>query len=178
MRHQYLWARLRPSGWVVEQYQIDLIAAAQNAQGTMEQKTEQLCARDDQVVVLGLVTTKRGELESKDLLTRRIEEAARYVPIEQLCLSPQCGFSSTVEGNALTYDGEHYKLPLPGGVVSGIVGAAAPQPAPSAAANSAAASAPAPAAAPPSAPAATGPTAPRRNTARGTARPSLDCFPP
>ncbi|HTU88270.1 MAG TPA: 5-methyltetrahydropteroyltriglutamate--homocysteine S-methyltransferase, partial [Solirubrobacteraceae bacterium] len=55
-------------------------------------------------VVLGLVTTKRGELEPKDLLKRRIEEAARYVPIEQLCLSPQCGFSSTVEGNALTAD--------------------------------------------------------------------------
>ena len=53
-------------------------------------------------VVLGLVTTKRGELESKDLLKRRIDEAAQYVPIEQLCLSPQCGFSSTVEGNALT----------------------------------------------------------------------------
>src|SRR5262249_5967250 len=49
-------------------------------------------------VVLGLVTTKRPELESKDDLKRRIDEAARYVPIEQLCLSGQCGFSSTVEG--------------------------------------------------------------------------------
>jgi 5-methyltetrahydropteroyltriglutamate--homocysteine methyltransferase len=63
-------------------------------------------------VVLGLVTTKRGELESKDLLKRRIEEAARYVPIEQLCLSPQCGFSSTVEGNALTADEQRAKLEL------------------------------------------------------------------
>ena len=53
-------------------------------------------------VVLGLVTTKRGELEDKDTLKRRIDEASRYVPLEQLCLSPQCGFSSTVEGNALT----------------------------------------------------------------------------
>jgi 5-methyltetrahydropteroyltriglutamate--homocysteine methyltransferase len=53
-------------------------------------------------VVLGLVTTKRGELEQKDDLKRRIDEASRYLPLEQLCLSPQCGFSSTVEGNALT----------------------------------------------------------------------------
>jgi 5-methyltetrahydropteroyltriglutamate--homocysteine methyltransferase len=63
-------------------------------------------------VVLGLVTTKRGELESKDLLKRRIEEAAQYVPIEQLCLSPQCGFSSTVEGNALSADEQRSKLEL------------------------------------------------------------------
>jgi 5-methyltetrahydropteroyltriglutamate--homocysteine methyltransferase len=64
----------------------------------------------DKVVVLGLVTTKRGELESKDDLKRRIDEATRYVPLEQLCLSPQCGFSSTVEGNRLTYDEEVAKL--------------------------------------------------------------------
>ncbi len=63
-------------------------------------------------VVLGLVTTKRGELESKDDLKRRIEEAARYAPLEQLCLSPQCGFSSTVEGNALTEDEQWAKLRL------------------------------------------------------------------
>jgi 5-methyltetrahydropteroyltriglutamate--homocysteine methyltransferase len=63
-------------------------------------------------VVLGLVTTKRGELESKDLLKRRIEEASQYVPIEQLCLSPQCGFSSTVEGNALTREQQIAKLEL------------------------------------------------------------------
>jgi 5-methyltetrahydropteroyltriglutamate--homocysteine methyltransferase len=64
------------------------------------------------LVVLGLVTTKRGELEDKDDLKRRIEEASRYVPIEQLCLSPQCGFSSTVEGNQLTYEQEVAKLEL------------------------------------------------------------------
>jgi 5-methyltetrahydropteroyltriglutamate--homocysteine methyltransferase len=63
-------------------------------------------------VVLGLVTTKRGELESKDELKRRIEEASKYVAVEQLCLSPQCGFSSTVEGNALTYEEEVAKLRL------------------------------------------------------------------
>jgi 5-methyltetrahydropteroyltriglutamate--homocysteine methyltransferase len=67
---------------------------------------------EDKLVVLGLVTTKRGELESKDLLKRRIEEASKYVPLEQLCLSPQCGFSSTVEGNAVTYDDEVAKLEL------------------------------------------------------------------
>jgi 5-methyltetrahydropteroyltriglutamate--homocysteine methyltransferase len=64
------------------------------------------------IVVLGLVTTKRGELESKDALKRRIEEASRYVDGDQLCLSPQCGFSSTVEGNALTYDEQVAKLRL------------------------------------------------------------------
>ena len=64
------------------------------------------------LVVLGLVTTKRGELESKDELKRRIEEASHYVPIEQLCLSPQCGFSSTVEGNVVTYDDQVAKLEL------------------------------------------------------------------
>jgi len=63
-------------------------------------------------VVLGLVTTKRGELENKDLLKRRIDEASRYVDIDQLCLSPQCGFSSTVEGNKLTADDQRAKLSL------------------------------------------------------------------
>jgi 5-methyltetrahydropteroyltriglutamate--homocysteine methyltransferase len=63
-------------------------------------------------VVLGLVTTKSGELETKDDLKRRIEDAARFVDIDQLCLSPQCGFSSTVEGNALTYDQQLAKLRL------------------------------------------------------------------
>jgi len=64
------------------------------------------------MVVLGLVTTKRGALEDPDDLKRRIEEAARYVPLDQLCLSGQCGFSSTVEGNALSYDEEVAKLEL------------------------------------------------------------------
>jgi 5-methyltetrahydropteroyltriglutamate--homocysteine methyltransferase len=63
-------------------------------------------------VVLGLVTTKRAELERKDDLKRRIDEAAKYVPLEQLCLSPQCGFSSTVEGNALTRADQVAKLEL------------------------------------------------------------------
>jgi 5-methyltetrahydropteroyltriglutamate--homocysteine methyltransferase len=63
-------------------------------------------------VVLGLVTTKRPELESKDTLKRRIEEASQYVDIDQLCLSGQCGFSSTVEGNQLTRDDQVAKLGL------------------------------------------------------------------
>jgi 5-methyltetrahydropteroyltriglutamate--homocysteine methyltransferase len=63
-------------------------------------------------VVLGLVTTKRPQLESKDDLKRRIDEAAEHVPLEQLALSPQCGFSSTVEGNALTRDEQIAKLAL------------------------------------------------------------------
>jgi 5-methyltetrahydropteroyltriglutamate--homocysteine methyltransferase len=62
------------------------------------------------LVVLGLVTTKRGELEDKDDLKRRIEEASQYVDLEQLCLSPQCGFSSTAEGNNVTFDQQVDKL--------------------------------------------------------------------
>jgi 5-methyltetrahydropteroyltriglutamate--homocysteine methyltransferase len=61
-------------------------------------------------VVLGLVTTKRGELEDKDQLKRRIEEAAQHVDVDQLCLSPQCGFSSTAEGNNVTFDEQVAKL--------------------------------------------------------------------
>ena len=64
------------------------------------------------LVVLGLVTTKRGELEDPGQLKRRIDEAAAFVPLDQLCLSPQCGFSSTVEGNALTRDEQFAKLRL------------------------------------------------------------------
>jgi len=61
-------------------------------------------------VVLGLVTTKRGELESKDALKRRIEEASKYIDVDQLCLSPQCGFSSTKEGNDLSQEQQWAKL--------------------------------------------------------------------
>jgi methionine synthase II (cobalamin-independent) len=68
--------------------------------------------KGEKQVVLGLVTTKRGELESKEELKRRIDEAAKYAPLEQLCLSPQCGFSSTVEGNDLSEDEQWAKLQL------------------------------------------------------------------
>jgi 5-methyltetrahydropteroyltriglutamate--homocysteine methyltransferase len=63
-------------------------------------------------VVLGLVTTKVGELESKEALERRIDEAARIVPLDQLCLSPQCGFSSTVHGNDIARESQVAKLRL------------------------------------------------------------------
>jgi 5-methyltetrahydropteroyltriglutamate--homocysteine methyltransferase len=63
-------------------------------------------------VVLGLITTKRPQLESKDELKRRIDEAAKFVPLDQLCLSPQCGFSSTQEGNELTAEEQRAKLRL------------------------------------------------------------------
>ena len=63
-------------------------------------------------VVLGLVTSKRGELEAKDDIKRRIEEAAKFVDLDQLCLSPQCGFSSTLDGNSLTREQQIAKLRL------------------------------------------------------------------
>jgi len=78
--------------------------------------------KGDKQVVLGLVTTKRGELESKDELKRRIEAAAKFAPIEQLCLSPQCGFSSTVEGNELTPDDQWAKLQLVAAVAEEVWG--------------------------------------------------------
>ena len=64
------------------------------------------------IVVLGLVTTKFGEMESKDVLKRRIDEASKFVPLEQLCLSPQCGFSSTVHGNNIAVEAQRAKLRL------------------------------------------------------------------
>ena len=62
------------------------------------------------IVVLGLVTTKSGALEPVDLLRRRIDEAARYLPLEQLAISPQCGFASVLEGNELSEDEQWAKL--------------------------------------------------------------------
>ena len=64
------------------------------------------------IVVLGLVTTKFGAMESKDLLKRRIDEAAQFAPLDQLCLSPQCGFSSTVHGNNIAVQAQRDKLRL------------------------------------------------------------------
>lgn len=66
----------------------------------------------DKIVVLGLVTTKFGQLESKDALKRRIDEAAKYAPLDQMCLSPQCGFSSTVHGNNIAVEDQRRKLAL------------------------------------------------------------------
>src|SRR5258706_9015231 len=63
-------------------------------------------------VVLGLISSKSPVLEKKDLLKKRIDEAAKYVPLENLCLSPQCGFASSEVGNKLTEDDERRKLAL------------------------------------------------------------------
>jgi len=66
----------------------------------------------DRVAVLGLVTTKTGQLESKDEIKRRIGEAAQYADVDQLCLSPQCGFASTEEGNTLAEEEQWAKLAM------------------------------------------------------------------
>jgi 5-methyltetrahydropteroyltriglutamate--homocysteine methyltransferase len=66
----------------------------------------------DRQVVLGLVTTKTGRLEAKDEIRRRIDEAAKYISLDQLCLSPQCGFASTEEGNTLAEDEQWAKLAM------------------------------------------------------------------
>ncbi|GHK51780.1 hypothetical protein KPZU09_15160 [Klebsiella pneumoniae] len=65
-----------------------------------------------QQVVLGLITTKNGELENPQGVKARLAEAAQYVPLEQICLSPQCGFASTEEGNALSEDQQWQKVRL------------------------------------------------------------------
>src|SRR5262249_13968620 len=66
--------------------------------------------KGNKIVVLGLVTTKSGTLEKKDDIKRRIDEATKFAPLDQLCLSPQCGFASTEEGNVLAEDEEWAKL--------------------------------------------------------------------
>ncbi|HEX4828507.1 MAG TPA: 5-methyltetrahydropteroyltriglutamate--homocysteine S-methyltransferase, partial [Xanthobacteraceae bacterium] len=68
--------------------------------------------KGNKVVVLGLVTSKSGTLEKKGAIERRIEEAGKFAPIEQFCLSPQCGFASTEEGNILAEDEQWAKLSM------------------------------------------------------------------
>jgi 5-methyltetrahydropteroyltriglutamate--homocysteine methyltransferase len=67
---------------------------------------------DDRIVVLGLISSKKPQLEPVDELTTRIQEASRVVPLDRLALSPQCGFASTHEGNRLTADEQRLKLEL------------------------------------------------------------------
>ena len=67
---------------------------------------------EDKFVVLGLITTKRARLESADELKRRIFDASRYVPLERLGLSPQCGFASSVIGNTISFEDQRRKLRL------------------------------------------------------------------
>jgi 5-methyltetrahydropteroyltriglutamate--homocysteine methyltransferase len=76
------------------------------------------------IVVLGLVTSKRGRLETKDELKRRIDAAAKFIDLDQLCLSPQCGFASTLEGNLLTEDEQFAKLQLVVETARGVWGSA------------------------------------------------------
>jgi 5-methyltetrahydropteroyltriglutamate--homocysteine methyltransferase len=77
----------------------------------------------EKIAVLGLVTSKKAQLESKDALKRRIEEAAKYVPLDRLAISPQCGFASTIGGNRLTVDDEKRKLELVAEVAREVWGA-------------------------------------------------------
>jgi 5-methyltetrahydropteroyltriglutamate--homocysteine methyltransferase len=77
---------------------------------------------EDRVAVLGLVTTKKPELETETELKMRIEEATRYVPLERLALSPQCGFASTMEGNRISHEQEKRKLELVGRVAGSVWG--------------------------------------------------------
>jgi 5-methyltetrahydropteroyltriglutamate--homocysteine methyltransferase len=77
---------------------------------------------EDRVAVLGLVTTKKPELETETELKARIEEAARYVPLERLALSPQCGFASTMEGNRISQEEQKRKLELVGRVATSVWG--------------------------------------------------------
>jgi 5-methyltetrahydropteroyltriglutamate--homocysteine methyltransferase len=77
---------------------------------------------DDRVAVLGLVSTKKAQMEIEDELKRRIEEASRFVPLERLALSPQCGFASTIEGNRITPEEQRRKLELVGRVADSVWG--------------------------------------------------------
>jgi 5-methyltetrahydropteroyltriglutamate--homocysteine methyltransferase len=80
--------------------------------------------RKDKTAVLGLVTTKVGAMEDRDALKRRIDEAARYAPLEQLALSPQCGFASSAEGNDISWDNQRRKMELVVGVARAVWGEA------------------------------------------------------
>jgi 5-methyltetrahydropteroyltriglutamate--homocysteine methyltransferase len=77
---------------------------------------------EDRVAVLGLVTTKKPQLETEPELQARIEEATRYVPLERLALSPQCGFASTIEGNRISHEQQKLKLQLVGRVADSVWG--------------------------------------------------------
>jgi 5-methyltetrahydropteroyltriglutamate--homocysteine methyltransferase len=77
---------------------------------------------ENKTVVLGVVTSKTGDLEDKDFVIKRIKEAAQYMPLENMCLSPQCGFSSTVHGNELTHEAQWAKLGMIVGVAREVWG--------------------------------------------------------
>ena len=71
-----------------------------------------ICPKGNKVVVVGVITSKFGELEKKDDIKRRLEEAAKFAPLDQLAVSPQCGFASTEEGNVLSEEEQSAKLSL------------------------------------------------------------------
>ena len=77
---------------------------------------------DDRVAVLGLITTKTPDLESPDDVKARLHEASRYVPLDRLALSTQCGFASTMEGNRVTQEDQRRKLELVAGVARHVWG--------------------------------------------------------
>ena len=113
--HRSRWYREGHYDVIAEQ----LFSALQHDRLLLEYDTERAGGfeplrhvRDDTVAVLGLITTKTGELEDADALLRRIDDAAQYVPLERLALSPQCGFASSSEGNDITIDEQWHKLDL------------------------------------------------------------------
>eukprot|EP01034_Spumella_vulgaris_P045960 gene45960-57298_t len=106
-----LFAATAATGFAQAQAQLDQAAPAFSARGA-DGKAVDLASFKGKTVVLGLVTTKFGAMESKDALKRRIDEAAKYAPMEQLALSPQCGFSSTVHGNNIAVEDQRNKLRL------------------------------------------------------------------
>jgi 5-methyltetrahydropteroyltriglutamate--homocysteine methyltransferase len=81
---------------------------------------------EDRTVVLGLVSSKKPELESKDSLKNRIEAASTYIPLERMALSPQCGFASTIEGNLVTPADQEAKLRLVAEVAQEVWGESLP----------------------------------------------------
>ncbi|MGZ6366059.1 MAG: cobalamin-independent methionine synthase II family protein, partial [Ktedonobacteraceae bacterium] len=78
---------------------------------------------EDRFVVLGLVTTKKPRLETSSEIRERIQEAAQFIPLERLALSPQCGFASTMEGNRITFEDQRKKLELVASVAQEVWGA-------------------------------------------------------
>jgi len=81
---------------------------------------------DEKTVVLGLIGTKSGALEDKDYIKRRIDEAAKFIPLDRLCLSPQCGFASRDKGNPITIDDQIAKLSLVVDVATDVWGGVLP----------------------------------------------------
>ena len=92
-----------------------LLDLRDNPGGPLDQAikvSDRFLPKGDKVVVVGVITSKFGELENKDDIKRRLDEAAKFAPLEQLAVSPQCGFASTEEGNILSEEEQWAKLGL------------------------------------------------------------------